>query len=130
LTDSRQSINDSLGHRIGDLLLQDVAKRIRGLLHEVDTVSRIGGDEFVLVLPEIQSEKAAANIAKRIIESLEQPYLIEGHLVSVTPSIGISLYPAHGTEVEMLINHADSAMYRAKQNGGNNYQRYANNTQK
>jgi diguanylate cyclase (GGDEF)-like protein/PAS domain S-box-containing protein len=118
-------INDSLGHRIGDLLLQDVAQRLRGLLREVDTVSRLGGDEFVVVLPELQSEKAAAEIANRIIKSLEQPYLIEDHVVSVTPSIGISLYPADANEVETLINRADAAMYHAKQNGGNNFHSYA-----
>lgn len=117
-------INDSLGHRIGDLLLQEVARRLRALLREADTVSRIGGDEFVVVLPEIQSEDAAAEVAKKIIDSLEQPYLIESHALSVTPSIGISLYPDDGNEVELLLNRADSAMYRAKQNGGNNYQRH------
>lgn len=121
-------INDSLGHRIGDLLLQQVAERIRSGLREVDTVSRIGGDEFVLVLPDIQSEDGAAEIAKRIIESLAQPYLIDGHVLTVTPSIGLSLYPAHGTDVETLINRADAAMYQAKQIGGNNYQLYAGNT--
>jgi diguanylate cyclase (GGDEF)-like protein/PAS domain S-box-containing protein len=128
--DRFKAINDSLGHRIGDLLLQDVAQRIRGLLREVDTVSRIGGDEFVLVLPGIQSEEAAAEIAKRILKSLEQPYLIEGHILSVTPSIGISLYPVHGTDVETLINRADSAMYHAKQIGGKGYQLYSDNIAK
>ncbi len=118
-------INDSLGHRIGDLLLQQVAQRIRNALREVDTVSRIGGDEFVLVLPDIQAADGATEIAKRIIESLAQPYLIDGHVLTVTPSIGLSMYPAHGSDVETLINRADAAMYQAKQIGGNNYHLYA-----
>ena len=122
-------INDSFGHRIGDLLLQNVAQRIRELLRETDTVSRIGGDEFVLVLPEIQSEEAAAEIAGRILESLAQPYMIEGNVLKVTPSIGISRYPAHGSDVETLINRADTAMYHAKQRGGENYQEYADATE-
>lgn len=123
-------INDSLGHRVGDLLLQEVAHRIRGALREVDTVSRIGGDEFVLVLPEIQSEEAAVEVTRRILQSLEQPYMIDGHILTVTPSIGISLYPAHGADVETLINRADSAMYHAKQIGGNTCQLYAGNLSK
>ncbi|OGB27553.1 MAG: hypothetical protein A3I66_06665 [Burkholderiales bacterium RIFCSPLOWO2_02_FULL_57_36] len=117
-------INDSLGHRIGDFLLQEVAQRVRGALREVDTVSRIGGDEFVLVLPDIHSGEAACEIARRILKSLEQPYLIDGHVLTATPSIGISLYPAHGTNVETLINRADSAMYQAKQIGGNTFHLY------
>jgi diguanylate cyclase (GGDEF)-like protein/PAS domain S-box-containing protein len=118
-------INDSLGHRIGDLLLQEVARRISSVLREVDTVSRIGGDEFVLVLPDIQSEEAVMEIARRILESVEQPYLIEGHVLSVSPSIGISLYPAHGADVETLINRADSAMYYTKQVGGKGFRLYS-----
>lgn len=117
-------INDRLGHRIGDLLLQVVAQRLQGMLREMDTVSRIGGDEFVLVLPDIESAQAAGDIADRILEALRQPYVLEGHLMRVTPSIGISLYPAHGNNAEILINRADAAMYRAKRMGRKNYRLY------
>jgi len=120
--DHFKPINDTLGHRIGDLLLQSVAKRLRNLLREVDTVSRVGGDEFVLVLADMQSESAVTETAQRVLESLAKPYLIEGHTLNVTPSIGISCYPCDGSDVETLLNHADTAMYRAKQNGRGNFQ--------
>ena len=117
-------INDSLGHRIGDLLLQAVAQRLAGHLREIDTVARVGGDEFVLVLPDMHEENAATETAQRILESLAEPYPIESHTLHVTPSIGISLYPKHGSDVETLISRADSAMYHAKQMGRKNYQLY------
>jgi diguanylate cyclase (GGDEF)-like protein/PAS domain S-box-containing protein len=120
--DHFKPINDSLGHRVGDLLLQAVAKRLLGLLRAVDTVSRVGGDEFVLILPDMQSEGAAADIAQRMLESLVQCYLIAGHSLYITASIGISLYPNDGTDVETLIGCADVAMYHAKQKGRKNYQ--------
>jgi diguanylate cyclase (GGDEF)-like protein len=107
---------------VGDLLLQAVAKRLLGLLRAVDTVSRVGGDEFVLILPDMQSEGAAADIAQRMLESLVQCYLIAGHSLYITASIGISLYPNDGTDVETLIGCADVAMYHAKQKGRKNYQ--------
>ena len=115
-------INDSLGHRVGDLLLRAVAQRLAGHLREIDTVARVGGDEFVLVLPDMHEENAAAETAQRILESLAEPYPIESHTLQVTPSIGISLYPQHGSDVETLISRADSAMYHAKQMGRKNYQ--------
>jgi len=118
-------INDSLGHRSGDLLLQAVAERLRGHLREIDTVARVGGDEFVLVLPDMHEEAAATEAAQRVLASLGEPYLIDGHLLQVTPSIGISLYPKDGSEVEILISRADSAMYHAKQMGRKNYQLFA-----
>ncbi|HCN87657.1 MAG TPA: hypothetical protein DIT28_00520, partial [Oxalobacteraceae bacterium] len=118
-------INDSLGHRSGDLLLQAVAERLRGHLREIDTVARVGGDEFVLVLPDMHEETAATEAAQRVLTSLAEPYLIDGHLLQVTPSIGISLYPKDGSEVEILISRADSAMYHAKQMGRKNYQLFA-----
>ncbi len=123
--DRFKQVNDSLGHRIGDLLLQTVAQRLRGLLREVDTVSRIGGDEFILVMPDMQSAAAAGEIAARMLESLAQPCLIEGHALTITPSIGISLYPDDGIDAETLISRADHAMYRTKQAGGGNYRLYA-----
>lgn len=115
-------VNDTLGHHVGDLLLQSVAERICGLLREVDTVSRIGGDEFVVVLPNMDSPSAANEVATRILESLGQAYFVESHALIVTSSIGISLYPGNGDTAEELISRADAAMYFAKQKGRNNYQ--------
>ncbi|WP_155837492.1 diguanylate cyclase domain-containing protein [Herminiimonas sp. CN] len=123
--DSFKPINDLLGHRVGDLLLQAVAKRLRGLLRAVDTVARIGGDEFVLVLPDMHSQSTSSGeSAKRILAALVQPYQIDGNILTVTPSIGISHYPEHGSNVDALIARADDAMYRAKQMGRRNYQFY------
>lgn len=122
--DSFKPINDLLGHRVGDLLLQAVARRLRDLLRAVDTVARIGGDEFVLVLPDMHSQETAGETAKRIMAALVQPYPIEGNALTVTSSIGISRYPEHGTDVDTLIGRADDAMYQAKQMGRSNYQFY------
>jgi diguanylate cyclase (GGDEF)-like protein/PAS domain S-box-containing protein len=117
-------INDSLGHRIGDMLLQAIAKRLRGLLREVDTVARVGGDEFVIVLPDIHTHDAAGETAQRILDAMVYPYFIEGNQLSVTPSMGISLYPGDGIDVSELLDRADEAMYEAKQAGRQNFQFY------
>ena len=115
-------INDSLGHRVGDVLLQAVAQRLSTHLREIDTVARVGGDEFVLVLPDMHEEAAATDTAQRLLDSLAEPYAIDGHTLHVTPSIGISQYPKDGADVETLISRADAAMYHAKQMGRRNYQ--------
>lgn len=120
--DRFKPINDHLGHRIGDMLLKAVAVRLRGLLRAVDTVSRVGGDEFVIVLPEMHSASAAGEIAQKILNALALPYLIEENELSVTPSIGISLYPRDGQDAEALLACADAAMYYAKDMGRGNYQ--------
>lgn len=119
-----KSVNDRFGHRVGDLLLQAVARRLRGLLREVDTVSRVGGDEFVVVLPDMDSSAAAAETAQRVLEALGRPYVIEGRELITTPSIGISLFPRQGDDVETLISRADAAMYHAKQMGRGIYQMF------
>jgi diguanylate cyclase (GGDEF)-like protein/PAS domain S-box-containing protein len=119
-----KSVNDRFGHRVGDLLLQAVARRLRGLLREVDTVSRVGGDEFVVVLPDMASATAAGETAHRILEALARPYGIEGRELAITPSIGISVYPRQGDDVETLISRADAAMYHAKQMGRGLYQMF------
>lgn len=121
-------INDSLGHRIGDLLLQDVTKRLRGLLREVDTVSRIGGDEFVVVLPDIRSDAAAGEIGRKLLATLSDPFSIEGHTLSVTPSIGISMFPRDAADAETLISRADHAMYQAKDKGRANVRFFSLNS--
>jgi len=115
-------VNDTLGHRVGDLLLCAVANRLRELLREGDTVSRVGGDEFVLVLPDMNTIEAASDTAQKLLDSLALPYSIEAHMLHVTPSIGISIFPKDGTDVETLISRADSAMYRAKEMGRRNFQ--------
>lgn len=115
-------VNDTLGHRVGDLLLQAVASRLREILREGDTVSRVGGDEFVLVLPDMHSTDATGDIAQKLLDALAQPYQIDSHELLATPSIGVSIFPKDGNEVGTLISRADAAMYFAKQAGRKNFQ--------
>lgn len=115
-------INDSLGHPVGDQLLQSVAKRLQECVRLSDTVSRQGGDEFVVLLPEVADPRDACLTAEKLIEAVAKPHLIAGHRLHVTLSIGISLYPDNGKNVETMIKNADTAMYQAKKNGRNNYQ--------
>jgi len=122
--DNFKTINDTLGHTIGDKLLQSVSRRLAGCLREGDTIARLGGDEFVLLLPQIQHEEDAAKVAKKVIESLKLPFSYEGQDLHVTTSIGISLYPHDGEDVQTLLKNADAALYRAKEEGKNNYQLY------
>lgn len=116
--DKFKQVNDSLGHSAGDLLLQELARRLRGCVRESDTVGRIGGDEFVVLLGSIRSPAHAVLVAGKIGKALGQPFDLKGHRLSVAPSIGIALYPEHGAECEQLIARADEAMYRAKKSGG------------
>ncbi len=118
--DHFKPINDSLGHATGDALLKSVAKRLREALREVDTVSRHGGDEFVILLPEIEDASDAALVAEKVLGRLAAPHLIKGHELHVSASIGISIYPDHGRVAEVLVNRADLAMYEAKKSGGRN----------
>ncbi len=118
-------INDSLGHRAGDELLQEVARRLTGVVRTVDTVARFGGDEFVLVSNSIADPEDAALLATRTIETLQAPVRIAGIDVHTSPSIGIAIYPTDGASIEALLAHADAAMYSAKQRGRGNVQRYA-----
>lgn len=110
-------INDSLGHSIGDLLLREVATRLKSLSREEDTVARIGGDEFLVVLPSIHESVDAAVTAERIARGMDQEFIIEGRSFKVTCSIGISIFPEHGKDGETLIKNADAAMYSAKESG-------------
>lgn len=119
--DRFKNINDSLGHPVGDRLLQAVADRLRGCVRDNDTVARLGGDEFVVVLPETGSE-GAGNVATKILTSLSGPYQIESFQLIITPSIGISIFPEDGGDIETLIKNADAALYHAKDSGRNNYQ--------
>ena len=120
--DRFKHINDSLGHTIGDKLLQSVAQRLVSCLRDSDTVSRQGGDEFVILLREIQNVKDVAARAKKILAALVAPHHAADHKLHITASIGISVFPADGEDAETLIKCADIAMYHAKNNGRNNYQ--------
>ncbi|HYK72613.1 MAG TPA: EAL domain-containing protein, partial [Pseudoneobacillus sp.] len=116
-------INDSLGHTIGDLLLQKVANRLKYSLRRKDFIGRQGGDEFLILLEDSTKDETEL-VAKRILKALSRPFRLKGHEVVITPSIGISLYPAHGNDPETLIRNADIAMYDAKRQGKNTYQFY------
>jgi len=115
-------VNDALGHSIGDLLLADVAWRLKACLRASDTVSRIGVDEFAVLINELTATDAVAGIARKVLDSLAAPFSIGGHELFITASIGVSFYPADGDEVETLLKCADAAMYRAKELGRNRAQ--------
>ena len=122
--DRFKTINDSLGHIIGDRLLQEVASRLHTTLRRHDTVSRNGGDEFVVVLEKLKSYNEAVYVAKKIIHSLTDTFDIHSHKIHIGASIGISVYPTDGDTPLRLLRNADTAMYRAKQAGGNQLQFY------
>jgi len=118
--DNFKTINDTLGHTIGDQLLIEVSKRLKAALREEDTISRQGGDEFFLILPGTD-ENGATNVATKLIEAVSRPCQIEQHELISTPSIGIAIYPHDGEDLEILSKNADTAMFRAKQGGRNNF---------
>ena len=120
--DRFKHINDSLGHAVGDQLLQSVAERLMACVRQSDTISRQGGDEFVLLLPYIEHAEDAALSAQKILAALALPYRIEGRDLHISVSVGISIYPDDGQDAESLIKSADTAMYYAKEGGRNNYQ--------
>ncbi len=122
--DRFKTINDTLGHDSGDRLLQAFARILVGCVREGDTVSRFGGDEFAILLEDVPSVSAVAQVADKIREALNKPFKVDGPDLYVTTSIGISLYPDDGQDATTLLKHADSAMYRAKEAGRNNYQFY------
>jgi diguanylate cyclase (GGDEF)-like protein/PAS domain S-box-containing protein len=114
-------VNDSLGHLAGDALLREVARRLRAVLREEDTVARVGGDEFQIVLGEVEGVAGAAHVAEKLMQSLSSPFLLDGHEVHVSGSLGISLYPRDGASAELLLKYADTALYEAKAEGRNAY---------
>jgi len=117
-------INDSLGHSVGDSLLQIVAKRLADSLRKSDTVARMGGDEFTILMPGLTDVRSAAKKAKKLLDTVSRPYSVGGRELYVTASIGISVYPRDGTDAEALVKNADAAMYLAKEEGRNTYRFY------
>ena len=120
--DHFKKINDSLGHDVGDKLLQSVARRLMACIRRSDTVSRLGGDEFVVLLSQVEHAEDAAFSARKILRALTAPHSIDNKNLDINVSIGVSTYPSDGQDAEGLINRADNAMYEAKQHGRNNYQ--------
>ena len=119
--DGFKQINDTLGHGVGDILLKMVAERLLATVRAEDTVARLGGDEFALDLWHVSGSDYAATVAARAIAALAQPYDIEGHVVTITASAGVSIYPDHGEDEETLLKSADLALYAAKAAGKNAY---------
>lgn len=123
--DRFKTVNDTLGHHVGDDLLKSVAERLRETVRASDIVARLGGDEFVVVLPDIENTLTAASVAGKILRALGEIHTVGSHTLYATPSIGISIYPSDGRDNDTLLRHADVAMYHAKSAGRNNYQFYA-----
>lgn len=119
--DKFKPVNDNLGHDIGDLLLKQVAQRLLSSVRASDTVARIGGDEFVVLLPSLEQELDATVVADKILHALKQPFDVAGHDLSISCSIGIAAYPEHGDDEKLLLINADIAMYHAKKDGRNDY---------
>ncbi|MDD5311440.1 MAG: diguanylate cyclase [Dehalococcoidia bacterium] len=119
--DKFKLINDTLGHGTGDGLLKSVSARLSMLVRKSDTVARIGGDEFVVLLPEIAEGKDAMNTAQKIVKAFGRPFTVDGHDLNITTSIGIALFPDNGEDMEELLKKADTAMYYAKEHGRNSY---------
>ena len=122
--DKFKPVNDTYGHGVGDMLLNEVALRIQNCLRESDTAARVGGDEFVILLPSIETEQDAAKVGEKIRQALNQPFGLAGHTVQIGSSIGVAVYPEHGSEDKLLVKSADIAMYYAKKNGRNNVKIY------
>jgi diguanylate cyclase (GGDEF)-like protein/PAS domain S-box-containing protein len=114
-------VNDSLGHSVGDALLNQIARRLKAAVREGDTVARVGGDEFTIVLQEVQRREEAAAVANKVLATVAEPVQVNGHRLYITTSIGITLFPEDGDDAETLLRNADSAMYRAKSEGRNRY---------
>ncbi len=122
--DRFKGVNDTLGHNIGDLLLQEVAVRLSNSVRQGDTVSRLGGDEFVILLPELGAADDVHRVAQKLLKAVSQPFRLDGRELNISVSIGVSFYPDDGSDADSLVKNADVAMYRAKEIGRDNYQFY------
>jgi diguanylate cyclase (GGDEF)-like protein/PAS domain S-box-containing protein len=119
--DRFKPVNDKLGHQVGDQLLVAVAQRLKLQVREVDTVSRFGGDEFAILLSEVMTRNDVTNLADKILVALNLPFILDGHTVNISGSLGIAMYPDDGSDMETIMSKADAAMYKAKHNGANTY---------
>lgn len=120
--DRFKSINDSLGHRTGDLVLQELGTRLRGCVRSADTVARMGGDEFVFLLPAVEREEEAIAVAHKVLDEVRRPFAIEHREFVLTACVGISFYPQHGEDPDTLIKHADTALFEGKRRSGDTYE--------
>lgn len=125
--DRFKEVNDTLGHYVGDLLIQAVGQRLTNLLRKGDTVARIGGDEFILLLPSLPSGDNACRVAEKILSSFSEPFSLENNDIYITPSIGIAIYPDHGDNMDLLLKNSDIAMYAAKEGGRNTFEYFRKN---
>ncbi len=123
--DDFKPINDRFGHAVGDRLLQEAARRISDCMRASDTVGRIGGDEFVVLLPRVDTAADAVRVAEKIRQAIQRPFALDGQELGVSCSLGIALYPEHGEEERTLSHHADLAMYQAKESGRNTVEIFA-----
>ncbi|MFP5376166.1 MAG: putative bifunctional diguanylate cyclase/phosphodiesterase, partial [Acidimicrobiia bacterium] len=122
--DRFKTVNDSLGHAVGNGLLQATAARLRERVREGDTVARLGGDEFCILLPELAGPAEATAVAAKVLAAFADPFVVEGRNLFASPSIGLAVFPGHGADAEDLLRNADAAMYRAKERGRNTYELY------
>ncbi|MBN2501001.1 MAG: diguanylate cyclase [Anaerolineales bacterium] len=122
--DGFKQINDTLGHDLGDMLLVAVSERMQNCVRQSDTVARLGGDEFTVILERLTNSQGAVVVAQKILDAIAAPYELQGHEICITASVGIALYPLHGEDPQVLLKHADSAMYVAKQSGKGRYAFY------
>jgi len=122
--DKFKEVNDNFGHFVGDILLQLVAERLKDCIRKSDNVARMGGDEFAIVLADIKALEDASETAQRIVNGMSRPFMVNEHELSISASVGISLFPTDGEEIDTLIKKADATMYKVKEEGKNNYQFY------
>jgi len=122
--DRFKNVNDTFGHSVGDELLRAAGERLTGLVRKSDTVVRMGGDEFMVLLPQIAKIEDATKVAQKILEAFRKPFVLDGHQIQTTTSIGIAIYPEDGEDVEALLKNADTALYWVKEQGRDNYELY------
>ncbi|HXS53155.1 MAG TPA: PAS domain-containing protein [Usitatibacter sp.] len=123
--DHFKDVNDTLGHRVGDLLLKELARRIRGALRQSDVLARVSGDEFVVVMEDLPDENAPELVARKVLDEVRKPFVLEGQEIHVSGSLGLALHPEDGADVETLLKNADAAMYHAKELGRNGFRLFS-----